>query len=147
MIENNKLGHMSQKMIVDKVSGKVSEFVVFSNSDLTVSDWTFKPKFSEMVADFSDKPIEHQLKRANKGNPDEGKTPQEGKALRLSVSGDSVIVGVYTQVHGNPWKLSCTHTIDKALFDAYALVVKNDADFAEKEKKNKAPENFSLNLG
>lgn len=108
---------------------------MFSNFDLTVNDWIFKPKFLEIVTSLNDKPTDYRLKRTSKGNPDEGNTPQEGKALRLSVSGDSVIVGVYTQVHGSPWRLIHTHTIDKAIFDAYALVVRNDADIAEKEKR------------
>lgn len=147
MLENENLGCMSQKMIIDKATNKTSEFLVFSSPDLTVNDWFFKPKFSEIVANLGDKPVEHQLKRTVEGDPDEGKSSQKGKAIRLSVSGGSVIVGIYTQVHGEPWKLAHTHTIDKALFDAYAVVVKNDADFAEKEKEKKSPENFSLNLG
>lgn len=147
MLKNENLGFISQKFIVDKVSGKVSEFIQLGNTRFTNSDWIFKPKFSEIVVNFGDKPVEYQLKRTIEGNPDEGRQSQKGKALRLSISGDSVIIGVYTQVYGEPWASSHTYSIDKALFDAYALVVKNDADIAKKEKQNKAPENFSLNLG
>ncbi len=147
MTNKNKLDYITQKIIADNSENKISEFIVLSNAGFTNNDYIFKPKFSEIVANFGEKPVEYQLKRTIEGNPDEGRQSQKGKALRLSISGDSVIIGVYTQVYGEPWASSHTYSIDKALFDAYALVVKNDADIAKKEKQNKAPENFSLNLG
>lgn len=147
MLKNEKLGHMGQKIIVDKVNSKVSEFIVFSNSDLTVNDWVFKPKFSEMVNNLSDKPVDYPLKRTIKGNPDESRSAQTGKALRISVDETTVTVGVYTQVYGESWKLSHTHIISKTIFNAYILIVNNETIVAEIEKNNKAPENFSLNLG
>ncbi len=39
-----------------------------------------------------------------------------------------------------------THQIAKNVFDAYALVVKNDQDILKLETESKAPKNFSLNL-
>lgn len=138
---------MSQKIIADKSENKISEFIVFYNVDFTISDWVFKPKFSEMVTNFSDKPVDYPLKRTIKGNLDEGKEPQSGKALRLSVIDDTVSVEVYTQIHAESWKLSHTHIIAKSVFDAYVLVIKNDTVVATAEKVKKSPENFSLNLG
>jgi len=138
---------MTQKFIIDKANGAISEYIVLSDAGFVVNDWLFKPKFFDMVSKIGDAPVELQLKRTNKGSVDEGKTPQEGKALRLSVSGDSVTIGVYTQVYGKPWTESHTHTIGRGLFDAYAFVVQNDFAVALAEKAQKAPENFTLNLG
>lgn len=147
MTKGQNLGYITQKNIADKSENKISEFIVLSNAGFTNSDWIFKPKFSEIVANFGDKPVDYQLKRTIEGNPDEGRQSQKGKALRLTSNGDSVIISIYTQVFGEPWAQSHRYTIDKSIFDAYALVVKNDADIAKKEKEQKTPENFSLNLG
>lgn len=147
MTKGQNLGNISQKIIADNSENKISEFIVLSNAGFTNSDWIFKPKFSEIVANFGEKPVEYQLKRTIEGNPDESRQSQKGKALRLSVNGDNVIIGIYTQVFGEPWTQSHTYAIDKTIFDSYALVVKNDADIAKKEKEQKSPENFSLNLG
>lgn len=146
MEKNKKLDYISQKIIADKSENKISEFIVLSNAGFTNNDYIFKPKFSEIVANFGEKPVEYQLKRTIEGNPDEGRQSQNGKALRLTVNGDTVIIGIYTQMYGARWAQSHTYTIDKVHFDAYALVVKNDADIAKKEKEKKSPDDFSLDL-
>ncbi len=141
------LSHISQKQIADKVNNSISEFIVISNSDTTVQDWIFKPKFLEIADGLGDTSLDYPLKRTIQGNADEGRKLQKGKALRVAVDKDMVIISVYTQSYGEAWELSHTHNIDKVVFDAYALVVKNDLAVAKVEKDMKSPENFSLNLG
>lgn len=135
-----------QKLIVDKANNSISEFIVISDSDLIMQDWVIKPKFSEIVDGYGATPLEYPLKRTIQGNVDEGRKHQEGKALRVTLDKDVVSMGVYTQSYGQAWELSHTHTIDKVLFDAYALVVSNDQEVAKAEKDKKLPVNFSLNL-
>lgn len=140
------LSLMTQKQIVDKTTNKISEFIVIDNPKMLLKEWIIKYKYLDMISILSSEPIDYRLKETSKGNPDEGKAPQDGKALRLSVSDDSVTIVVYVQAYGKPWTESHTHILDKALFDAYRLVIKNEADIAEKEKEKKSPANFSLNL-
>ena len=142
-----KLGHIAQQIIVDKKNGSSTEFIKFSSPDFKESDWISKGKFLEIVKKLSDKPVEYQLKRTIQGNLDERKDPQSGKALRITPTEENISVAIYTQIHGKSWNYSHTHVLDKPLFDAYKLVVMNDAVVTEIEKKQKSPENFSLNLG
>jgi len=143
--ENNS--YMSQKIIVNKSDNKLSAFIVLSKIDLIINDWILKSKLLEIVKKIGDEPVEYQLKRTIKGNPDEGRDSQSGKALRLSVSGDTVNIAIYTQVHREAWVLSHTHTIGKTIFDAYVLVLQSDTAVTEVEKQKKSPENFTMNLG
>ena len=145
MITKNSF--ITQKQIIDKANNTVSEFVMFSKPDFTMQDWILKPKFIKFTAnDLGDKPIDYLLKKTLKGNEDEGRKSIVGKALRITVDKELVSIGVYTQKHGQAWQLSHTHTIDKALFEAYVRVVQNDKKVSELEKENRAPENFSLDL-
>jgi hypothetical protein len=146
MIAKN-LSYIMQTMIADKANNKTSEFIVLSKPDFTMQDWIYKPKFIEFTANgLGDKPIDYLLKKTVKGNEDEGRKTIVGKALHLTVDKELVSIGIYTQKHGQAWQLSHTHTIDKALFEAYVRVVQNDKKVSELEKENRAPENFSLNL-
>ena len=145
--EINDMTFISQKIIVDKANNTISEFIVTSNSDIPVQTWIFKPKFLEIADGLGHGSLDYPLKRTMQGNVDEGRKPQKGKALRVTVDKDIVIIAVYTQSYGEAWQLSHTHHIDKMTFDAYALVVRNDLAVAKVEKDMKSPENFSLNLG
>ena len=139
--------YISQKTIADKANNTSSEFIVISNSDITVQDWIFKPKFLEIADGLGDTSLDYPLKRTMQGNADEGRKLQKGKALRVAVDKALVSISVYTQSYGEAWQLSHTHNIDKVTFDAYAVVVRNDLAVAKVEKDMKSPENFSLNLG
>lgn len=136
---------MSQKMIVDKESGNVSEFIAFISFDFTLVTWLFKLKFYEIISSPDYEQVGHILKAPFKGNPDEGKLSHEGKGISFSESEDNVTITIHTQVYGSLPTTSHTYIVDKALFDAYRLVIKNEADIAEKEKKQKkVSKTFSL---
>jgi len=150
-MDSNKLktsvSSLQQKVIVDQTTNKASEFVVSSTPDFSIRDWIIKPKFREIASKLGKEPLEYQLKRTQKGNEDEGRKPIQGKAVKVSIADNIVSVEVYTQNFGESWKLSHTHTLEKALFDAYAVVIKNDEAVSKAEKEVKSPDNFSLNLG
>ncbi len=137
---------ISQKQIADKANNSLSEFMVLSSHDFKKQDWVIKSKFLEISNLLGTTPLEYPLKKM-KGNVDEGQKAIDGKALRITVKKDIVSIAVYTQSYGKAWSLSHTHQIAKNVFDAYALVVKNDQDVLKLEKESKAPKNFSLNLG
>ena len=137
---------ISQKQIADKANNSLSEFTVLSKSDFKTQDWIFKSKFLEINELLGSDPLEYPLKKT-KGNPDEGQKPIDGKALRITMDKKIITIDVYTQKYGEKWSLSHTHQIAKNVFNAYALVVKNDLAVSELEIESKTPKNFSLNLG
>ncbi len=136
---------ISQKLIADKANNSISGFTVLSSPDFKKQDWIFKSKFSEVTELLGSDPLDYPLKKT-KGNPDEGQKPIDGKALRITTDKEIITIDVYTQKYGEKWSLSHTHQIAKNVFDAYALVVKNDQVVSELEKESKAPKNFSLDL-
>jgi len=146
-MSQEKKSYMSQKQITDKSTDKTTEFVVLSDNNFENNDWLSKTKLMDIESKLGTDPLEYPLKKARKGNEDEGHKAVQGKAIKISSIGDTVSIGVYAQTYGASWTLSHTHFIDKGTFDAYVLVVKNDIAVVEAEKSNKAPENFSLNLG
>ncbi len=138
---------MLQKQITDKKTRAVTGFVMISDPDFKKMDWIGKSSFTDIAGRLSATPIEYQLRKAKKGDEDENLRVVLGKALKISVLDTTVTIEVYTQKFGETWKLSHTHTLDKMLFDAYALVIKNDEAVSKAEKESKSPENFSLGLG
>ncbi len=147
VLNKDTLSHISQRHIADKVNNSISGFTVFSSPNFKEQDWITQRKILEFTERLSSIPLEYPLKETRQGNADENKKPVDGKALRITVEKDIVSIAVYTQTYGKIWSLSHTHQIAKNVFDAYALVVKNDKDVLELEKESKAPKNFSLNLG
>ncbi len=138
--------HMTQKVIFDKVKDMSTSFVIISDANFDKNEWIVGYKFLEMANEISDKPSDYPLKKTFKGNADENKKSQDGKALQVIVDGNIVNLAVCAQVFGETWKISHTHTIDKVIFDAYVLVLKNDSKVKELEKESKSPKNFSMNL-
>ena len=149
-LKNEKLGFMSQKILVDKANNTVSEFVVFSSPEFKESDWLSKLKLSEIIAQLADKKVfTYQLKKTVKGSRDNNKKPQDGKAIKFTIVDQNVSISIYsqsTQEKEDKWRLSHTYIIDKRIFDAYVLVMQSDITVAEKEKKQKFLENSSLQL-
>ena len=143
--EKNDMAFISQKQIADKANNSLSEFIVFSNHDFTKQDWVIKSKFLEISNLLGTTPLEYPLKKM-KGNVDEGQKAIDGKALRIIVEEELVSIAVYTKSYGKSWSLSHTHHIDKNIFDAYALAVKNDQAVSKLEQESKTPKNFSLDL-
>ncbi len=141
------LGYMVEKIIVDKKTQLVSKYMMFSTPDFSKNDWFFKDKFMAIAQRIGKEPLQYPLKKAVKGDPDEGKKAIEGKAVHVSIVDDIIVIGVYTQTYGSAWKLSHTHTVEKVLFDAYVFIIKNDESVSKAEKESKSPENFSLGLG
>lgn len=142
-----KTAFMQQKFIVDKSTHQLSEFIVFSDNNLTKSDWVSKSRFEELSKKVGSTPLEFPLKKSRKGNEDEGYKPTQGKAVKVTLTDDLVTFEVYVQNHGETWKLSHTHLVSKDIFMAYKVVVKNDSDVSKAEKERQTPEHFSLGLG
>lgn len=150
VVENEKLGYMSQKMIVDKVSSIVSEFVVFSDPEFKDTDWLSKSRLAEIIAQLGDKKVvTYQLKKAIKGSPDDQKRLQDGKAVKFTITDQHVSIAYYSnssQIKEEKWRESHTYSIEKKVFDAYILVMQSDIAVAKKEKEQKSLENSSLKL-
>ena len=145
-VDSKTKSYICQKKIIDKAKNLTSEFIVLSSHDFKKQDWVIKPKFLEISDLLGTTPLDYPLKTAQ-GNPDEGQKPIDGKALRITVEKELVIVAVYTKSYGKTWSPSHTHQIAKNVFDAYVVIVENDKNVLELEKESKAPKNFSLNLG
>lgn len=147
---NDNRSYMRQKMIVDKVSGKVSEFTVFSDSEFKDTDWSLKSKLAEIITQLGDKKeVTYQLKQTIEGNRDDGRKPQDGKAIKITIEDPNVSIAYYSdssQIKEEKWRLTHRYTIDKKVFDAYILVMQNDIDVSEKEKEQKSIKNSSLQL-
>ncbi|NOR55183.1 MAG: hypothetical protein GQ531_03145 [Sulfurovum sp.] len=141
-----KYSHISQKQIFDRTSNSVSGFVVLSTPTFKKQDWISVRKLMDINSKIDKLPLDYALKATIKGDYDESKKPQDGKALHLTLDGDNYKFEIYTQVYGREWQSSHTHTIDKALFNAYVIVVHNDIAVNEAEKDQKSPDDFSLNL-
>jgi len=148
MLEETKLhSFMIQKSFADKESGNVSKFIVLTKPGEKVFDWILINNFLEIISHYDGKGVlEYMLKFGSKGNPDEGIVQKLGKKLHLSVKGDTMNIAVYTGFTKETMELKHTHSIDKKIYDAYALTIKNDADVAEKEKEYKVKEKFSIHL-
>ena len=140
-------GFISQKQIFDRSSNSVAAFVVLSTPTFEKQDWISVGKLMDLNSKIDTLPLEYKLKVTIKGNYDESKKPQDGKALHLSLDGDNYIFDIYTQVPGRGWQLSHSHIIDKALFNVYVTVVENDIAVNAAEQDQKSPDDFSLNLG
>ena len=75
---------------------------------------------------------------------DEKRNPQVGKAIRFTLNEKDVMVDIQTQVYSETWKDSHSYTLDRTLFDAFKLVVSNDAQVVENERKAKLSKNILL---
>ena len=143
----NKSSTIKHTQISKVVDGKCnnSDFIVLSTDG--TSDWIGKVKFNELNILSNDTDvIEYPLKATKKGNEDEGIKSVTGKALRKSKDKNIVLISIYTQEHGNSWKLSHTHKIGKTEYEAYSFVFANTEAVLKAEKESKEPVNFSLNL-
>ncbi len=139
--------YICQKSIYDKDKRQTTSLAVLSSHDFKTNDWTSTPKFHDISSKIDKLPLDYPLKKTIKGNEDENRPSQQGKALRLSLLAGNYSIAIYTQNYGEAWKLSHTHTIEKSLFDAYITVSLNNKMVDEAEKESKSPDNFSLNLG
>ena len=126
MITKINNGFMSQKQIFDRTTNSAIAFVVLSTPTFKKQDWISVGKLVDINSKTDKLPLEYSLKVTLKGNYDESKKAQDGKALHLSLDGDNYVFDIYTQVYGRDWQLSHSHIIDKALFNAYVTVVQND---------------------
>ncbi len=147
MKDKKQISSILQKQIVDEKTKVVTGYVMISDSDFKNTDWISKWAFTSIVEGVGKTPMEYPLRKSKKGNEDENLKVVLGKALKVSMLDNTISMEVYTQKFGETWKLCHTHTLDKSLFDAYALVIKNDEVVSQAEKESKSPKNFSLNLG
>lgn len=146
VIRKNIFSYISQKQIFDRTTNSVTAFVVLSTPTFKKQDWISVRKLMDINSKIDNLPLEYSLKPTVKGNYDESKKPQDGKALKLSQDDNNYKFNIYTQVHGRDWQLSHSHTIGKDLFNAYVAVVQNDIAVNEAEKDQKSPDDFSLKL-
>lgn len=144
------LSHMLQKIMVDKSDKKALEYIVFSSPHFKDNDWISKEKLSEIIAGLGDKKmVSYELKKRIKGNRDENKRPQDGKALKLIREDKIVSVSIYilsSQEKEEKYRHSHTHLIDKNVFEAYVLAMQNDKSVLKKEASQRSIDNFSLQL-
>jgi len=144
------LGHMSQKIMVDKFSKEALQYIVFSSPNFEDNDWVSKIKLTEIIDKLGEKKeSNYVLKKRMKGNRDENKRPQDGKALKLIREDKIVSVSIYilsSQEKEEKYRHSHTHLIDKNVFEAYVLAMQNDTSVAKKEAIQRSIENSSLQL-
>lgn len=144
------LSHMSLKIMVDKFSKEALEYTVFSTPNFEDNTWVSKPKFSDVIDKLGEKKVvNYVLKKRMKGNRDENKRPQDGKALKLIREDKIVSVSIYvlsSQEKDDKYRHSHTYLIDKNVFEAYVLVMQNDTSVAKKEAAQRSIENSSLQL-
>ena len=141
--------HISLSGIVDRDKGINNPFIVVSSSKFTSSIWFTETKFLEICTLFegsNSDPLDYQLKRTIKGNPDEGRETHVGKAIRITQNTTSYQIEVFTQSYGESWKFNELYQVKSSLFEAYILVVRNTHAVKELEKTSKSPKNFSLGL-
>ena len=146
MLNTTDMSYIAQNFIAD--GGKVNKFAVTSSPDFKNRDWLSEKKFIEMNKLASNKSVvEYQLKPTLKGNLDENKRSQVGKAVKLEFLEKEIKIEVYTQVFGKSWSLSHTHVLERELYEAYVRVFLNNTavDLVETEKRS--PKNFTLDLG
>ena len=146
MNEKKNTAYISHKTIADKANGNISHFVVVSTPTFDKQDWMSLKKLVEISESMTKLPLEFPLKATFKGNADENRKAQDGKALKLSLLGEIYTMEIYTQKFGESWSLSHTHLIEKKLFTAYITVLINNESVAKAEKENQSVKNFSLNL-
>ena len=124
-----------------------TNFVVVVDINKEKNIWFIENKFLDIITllEGSNK-CEYQLKVTIKGNEDEGKKIQEGKAVKIVKDTSNIKISVYFQTYGESWKLDHSYQLDLTVFNAYVLVMKNNAEVAKAEKEARKPKNFSLNL-
>ncbi len=142
-------GVLLQKYIVDKYSKSVTEFVTISNTLFGNTDWFTKETLLSILDESKGKTtIDYKLKSSSIA---EGtRKAQDGKAIQINFNEKDVTILVYVQSShdkSKKWRYSHGYKIDKNTFDAYTLVITNDANVVTMEQKAKAKENASLNLG
>ena len=143
------LGLLTQKIIVDKYSKAVTEFVTISDTLFTKADWFTKETLLSILDESKGKTtIDYKLKSSSIA---EGtRKAQDGKAIQINFNEKDVTILVYVQSShdkSKEWRYSHGYKIDKRTFDSYTLVLSNDANVATLEQKAKTKENASLNLG
>ena len=133
---------------IKNVSIDKSKFVVLTKLDTGEIDWILESKFLDICSllDSSKSAVKYPLKNAIKGNEDEGRKSQTGKALRVIKDNDIIKVEVFHQNYGEGWKLHHKHIITSNVFESYRVVIQNNLDVLQAEKDAKKPKNFSLNL-
>ncbi len=129
---------INQKVISDKKSNKISEFMVISTSDFKSNDWFSKNKFALIAEKLLEKNVlSYTAKKAISGNKDEGKDPVQGKIIKFIRSDDFIEIMVYTEEYGATPVHTHSHKLPKTVFDAYIFVARNDIAVSALEKKTK----------
>ena len=137
------LGLLTQKIIVDKYSKAVTEFV-------TISDTLFTKETLLSILDESKGKTTIDYKLKSSSIAEGTRKAQDGKAIQINFNEKDVTILVYVQSShdkSKEWRYSHGYKIDKRTFDSYTLVLSNDANVATLEQKAKTKENASLNLG
>lgn len=147
-MHNKKESLINLRILADKEDKKLSKFLVLRTEDK--EDWVTDGRLgniSEKLETLDDgKEFDFQVKTTVKGNNDEGKVAQTGKALKITLVGQSFTVDVYTQKPDEKWVLSHTHNILRDLLIAYTRTIHNDSivELELKKLKNKIDENFKI---
>jgi hypothetical protein len=144
MKENTK-SLINLRILGDK---EISKFIVLSTNEN--EDWLMDSKLSNVFEKLEvlkeGENLDLKVKSTVKGNADEGKEQKIGKALKLTLVGQSFTVDVYTQKPDEKWVLSHTHNILRDLLIAYTRTIHNDSivELELKKLKNKIDENFKI---
>lgn len=125
----------------------VSPFIVLSNKSATHSDWLSAFTFEQInEKEIGKEAINFELKAFKESNVDEAKIGQIGKGINISYIDDNVVIKIFLASKRNDWKFSHEYTIDKELYNAYALCMKNNTKTIELEKEAKNNKKFDLKL-
>jgi len=141
------MSYIQTKIISNKGDNSNSEFIVFSDDGFKNSDWLSVNKFEQInEKGLSTEALSYILKDYKKSNIDEGVAGQDGKALSVVVNELNVILKIYLTNSNGEWLKAREYVIEKKIYDAYSLCIKNDKEVLELDKKAKAEKKFDLKL-
>ena len=138
---------IQKKIISNKGDNSNSEFIVFSDDGFKNSDWVSVNKFEQInEKGLGTEALSYILKDYKKSNIDEGVAGQDGKAISIMVKELDVILKIYLTNSTGEWLKTREYVIEKKIYDAYSLCIKNDIDVLALEKKAKSEKKFDLKL-
>lgn len=141
------MSYIQNKIISNKNDKNSSEFVVLSSEDYTNTDWISTNKFEQInEKGLIIKPTSYVLRDFKESNVDEGISGVEGKALSAAIKDTNVIIKIYVMKVKDAWVSTREYVIDKSIYDAYVLCIKNDIKVIDLEKKAKNAKKFDLEL-
>jgi hypothetical protein len=127
----------------------VSKFLVVSLMGFNIEDWIMTKKglaCDEKYKNSQNNKADYEIRQAVKADVEKSIEAKVGKAMSLSKTDDIVTIDIYECDYGKPYAHARSYNIDRALYDAYILVAKNDQAVLEEKKASKAPENFTITL-